>query len=145
MKITLFTVIFLFSFQSYASHDKKQIDCIAKNIYYESRGEGLKGMLAVGQVTKNRVESPKYPKDYCKVVFQSKQFSWTNNKKRSSKKELEAWETARNLAKILYWNNLPIDLTKGATHFYSGYKKPYWAKYYEKTVKINNHTFYKEI
>ena len=43
---------------------KKQIDCLAKNIYYESVGESFDGQLAVGMVTMNRVVSGDFARLY---------------------------------------------------------------------------------
>lgn len=53
------------------------LDCLAKVVYYEARGEGEMGMLAVAWVVLNRVMHPNYPKTICEVVYQKKQFSWT--------------------------------------------------------------------
>lgn len=145
MKAALLLTALLFSFQSHASTDAKEIDCIAKNMYFEARGEGLKGMAAVAQVTKNRVNSGKFPDSYCKVVYQPKQFSWTITKPKVDKTE-ESWHTAKTLAKVIYYFDLPVDPTGGALYFHSKmYKKPYWVKEYEKTVQIKGHTFYRPV
>ena len=64
----------------------KQVECLAKNIYWESASESYEGKLAVAQVTMNRVNSGKFPSDICSVVYQKTvnresrtvcQFSWT--------------------------------------------------------------------
>ena len=59
---------------------KKQIDCLADNIYYESAYEPESGQVAVALVTLNRVNHPAFPKDVCGVVKQKTnstcQFSW---------------------------------------------------------------------
>lgn len=145
MKAALLLVAALtFSFSSQASHDAKEIDCIAKNIYFESRGEGIKGMMAVAQVTKNRVNSGKFPDSYCKVVYQSNQFSWVSKRPKVDKTD-EAWQTAKNLARVIYYVDLPQDPTYGALYFHSGKDKPYWTKKFKKTTKIKGHTFYKPI
>ena len=39
--------------------------CMAQNIYYEARGESLKGKQAVGNVVLNRVDHKKYPNTVC--------------------------------------------------------------------------------
>lgn len=143
MKAALLLVAALtFSFSSQASHDAKEIDCIAKNIYFESRGEGIKGMTAIAHVTKNRVNSGKFPDSYCKVVYQSNQFSWVSKRPKVDKTD-EAWQTAKNLARVIYYVDLPQDPTYGALYFHSGKDKPYWTKKFKKTTKIKGHTFYK--
>ncbi|EJB4242367.1 cell wall hydrolase [Salmonella enterica] len=145
MKAAIMLVAALtFSFNSHATYDSKQIDCIAKNIYFEARGEGTKGMIAVAQVTKNRVNSGKFPDSYCKVVYQSNQFSWTAKKPRVDKSD-ESWEVAKNLARVIYYVDLPLDPTYGALYFHSGKDKPYWTKKFKKTTKIKGHTFYKPV
>ena len=44
------------------------IECMALNIYHESRNQTLGGRLAVGYVTLNRVHNDKYPDTICGVV-----------------------------------------------------------------------------
>lgn len=145
MKAALLLVAALtVSFSSQASHDAKEIDCIAKNIYFESRGEGIKGMTAIAHVTKNRVNSGKFPDSYCKVVYQSNQFSWVSKRPKVDKTD-EAWQTAKNLARVIYYVDLPQDPTQGALYFHSGKDKPYWTKKFKKTTKIKGHTFYKPV
>lgn len=67
------------------SYDKKkvvmrEVECLAKNIYYEAGSEPREGMLAVAQVTMNRVKSNEFPRSVCGVVYQQRkgvcQFSW---------------------------------------------------------------------
>jgi hypothetical protein len=53
---------------------KKQIDCLADNIYHEARNEPEKGKVAVALVTLNRVEDPRFPKDICGVVKQKTRY-----------------------------------------------------------------------
>src|SRR5262249_46943753 len=44
--------------------------CLANAIYFESRGESVRGQIAVAQVVMNRVFSGYYPNDVCGVVYQ---------------------------------------------------------------------------
>lgn len=102
-------------------------------------------MAAVAQVTKNRVNSGKFPSSYCKVVYQPNQFSWTARKPKVDKTD-ESWETAKTLAKVIYYVDLPHDPTNGALYFHSKMdKKPYWTKKFKKTARIKGHTFYKKV
>jgi len=48
----------------------KDIECLARNIFYESRGEPIEGKVAVGLVTLNRAQDPRYPESICAVVKQ---------------------------------------------------------------------------
>ena len=42
--------------------------CMAQNIYYEARGESLKGKQAVGNVVLNRVDHEKYPDSIIYII-----------------------------------------------------------------------------
>ena len=63
---------------------ERQLECLAINIYREAGSENFEGKVAVAQVTMNRTESGKFPKDICAVVYQKNvvmekvvcQFSW---------------------------------------------------------------------
>ena len=46
------------------------VTCLAENIYFEARAESYSGKAAVGNVTRNRVESNSFPNTYCEVVQQ---------------------------------------------------------------------------
>ena len=50
--------------------DPKELMCLARNIFFESRGEPRPGKVAVGVVTLNRVEDPRFPDTVCGVVKQ---------------------------------------------------------------------------
>ena len=48
---------------------EKQIECLAANVYHESRGESMAGQLAVALVTNNRKNDIRFPNTYCDVVY----------------------------------------------------------------------------
>ena len=52
---------------SYVTVDNvdKHLQCMALNIYREAGNEAFEGKVAVAQVTINRVNNPKFPKDIC--------------------------------------------------------------------------------
>lgn len=146
MKLTALLVSFLLSFNGTASaaptiKEQKQIKCIATAVYFEARGSSPEGQAAVGQVIRNRVHYDGFPHTYCGVVYQKGQFSWSKNKNLKIKDQ-ESWEYAKKIAAITYYIGWPESLVGNALYFHSG-KKPYWAKEYEKTVKIDGHRFYK--
>lgn len=128
--------------------------CLAMNMYHEARGEGEEAMMAVAEVTLNRVKSHKYPNTVCEVVKQGYtdrkgsmilnkcQFSWYCDGKSDKMRN----EDMRNLAEELaidYLTGLETNLTKGATHYHAVYVKPRWRKSFSKTTKIGSHIFYK--
>ena len=53
-----------------AKADSQEAVCLAKNIYFEARGESLAGKLAVAKVTLNRTKHEDFPDSVCKVVYQ---------------------------------------------------------------------------
>lgn len=142
MRKTLALVFLLFSFNTFASKDSKQINCLAKAIYFEARGEDWKGMVAVAQVAKNRTESDNFPDTFCKVVYQKNQFSWA--KYNPKVKDKDSWDQALAVAKVAYYLGFPQDVTRGALYFHSGNHKPSWTSRLKKSATINNHKFYKE-
>ena len=53
----------------------REHECMTRVMYFESNRSSAEGMLAVGTVVMNRVESGKYPKSVCGVVGQKNQFA----------------------------------------------------------------------
>ena len=127
-----------------AKTPEQQIKCLATNMYYEARGEGIRGMTAVGHVVMNRVESGKFPSSPCSVVYQRTrsvcQFSWVCGKKAAMNKERYA--VAMELARKIYFGN-SADITRGALFFHATYVRPYWSRVFKKTAHIGNHIFYR--
>jgi len=133
----------------------KQVECLAKNIYYESGSEPYEGKLAVAQVTLNRVNSGKFPADICSVVYQKTvdqnlktvcQFSWTCMVKELVHKDKYVWEESVNIAKRALTEPVLHDTIaeSNALYFHAAYIKPGWNK--TKVVKqIGNHIFYSKI
>jgi spore germination cell wall hydrolase CwlJ-like protein len=133
----------------------KQVECLAKNIYYEAGSEKYEGKLAVAQVTLNRVNSGKFPSDICSVVYQKTtdqnlrticQFSWTCMVKELVVKDKYSWEESQLIAKRALTEPFVHDTIaqSNALYFHAVYIKPNWEK--TKVVKqIGNHIFYSKI
>lgn len=121
----------------YTRHD---IDCLAKNLYHEARGEPFEGIIAVGYTVVNRVNSKRWPGSVCEVVYQSRQFSWTHQKPKEPK-DLKYFESVAEY--ILA--GIPKDSSQGALFYHSIRVKPKWAKHFRKTVTIGNHQFYGDL
>ncbi len=51
------------------------IDCMARAMYFESNRSSRDGMIAVGSVVMNRVQSSDFPNTVCGVVSQKNQFA----------------------------------------------------------------------
>lgn len=54
---------------------KSDEECLARAMYFESNRSSRDGMIAVGSVVMNRVESGQYPRNICAVVGQKNQFA----------------------------------------------------------------------
>ena len=113
--------------------------CLASNVYHEARGESLEGQYAVAKVTLNRLQYPEYPKTLCGVVFQPRQFSWTQQYQHRHV-DNTAWVRAKDVA----YRALTTEVLPGfsATHYHSNKVKPKWDL--EQLGTIGNHIFYKQ-
>ena len=114
----------------------KEFNCLVKNIYYEARGESLAGKVAVGIVTMNRVRHIDYPDTICKVVYQSKQFSWTNVPMKKHKINTEEWQQSINAATAAF-NSTKVF---SATHYHNLTVRPAWGL--RRIAQIGKHIFY---
>ncbi len=132
-------------------HDAREVECLARNIYYEARGEPEAGMYAVGVVTMNRVRSPSYPNEVCKVVYQwvwdaksqrnVSAFSWTTQRVDLALQQ-PAWNQAREIARQIYFAEY-TDTVDNALFYHADYIRPSWASRKIKVKKIGRHIFYK--
>lgn len=59
----------------FSGHSHSDLDCMMRAIYFEANRSSRDGMIAVGSVVMNRVESEKYPNTVCGVVGQKGQFA----------------------------------------------------------------------
>ena len=127
----------------------KQMSCLAEALYFEARGEPIKGQLAVGEVILNRVEDTRYPSSICKVINQGTgrrfacQFTYTCDGKLETVHERKPYETALKIAKILMTTH-NRKLTRGSTHYHSNYVNPKWSKKFERVAKFGRHIFYRQ-
>jgi len=124
------------------AQQKKQIECLAEAIWYEARGEGRQGMIAVASVIKNRVKSSLYPDDFCKVIQQPKQFSFFGMKLRKPNKNSNLYKEIRYIAEDFVLNLEKISLPENVLWYHAEHVNPRWAKNLEKYDKIGNHVFY---
>ncbi len=127
-----------------------QSDCLAEAMYYEARGEGKAGQMAVAEVVYHRMRNGYYPSSICGVVFEGShlrtgcQFSFTCNGDMNRPKNAAAWHRARVMALRIVTGLLPLgDLTGDATSFHAADVQPVWAGDMERTVRIGRHIFYR--
>lgn len=127
--------------------DKKEIDCLAANIYYEAGFEPFEGWVAVANVVYNRMKSGDYPETICEVVYQkigkSYQFSWVRLKKSLTRINEKVYNDVLEFATSFYFNEeFYDDVTYGATFYHADYVNPKW-KNVELSAKIGRHIFYR--
>lgn len=124
-------------------HDKRQIQCLAENAYFEAGNQTTKGKIAVTNVVMNRVADKRFPKTPCAVVKQKArgvcQFSWVcEGKKRI--RNVQMYADARRVAEDVYLRNTG-DVTGGAKFYHADYVNPRWNL--DRIMKIGDHIFYR--
>ncbi|MDP8994783.1 MAG: cell wall hydrolase [Pseudomonadota bacterium] len=117
-------------------------DCLANAVYFEARGEPLKGQLAVAEVVLNRVASSRYPHTICEVVVQPWQFSFVRNRiipqaDRSS----QAWLRSVAIARIAQ-SGAADEVAQDVLWYHADYVSPGWGKRLAFQEKIGLHIFY---
>ena len=124
--------------------------CLAEAMYYEARGEGAVGEMAIAEVIFHRMRSSLYPNTICGVVFEGAQdkracqFSFVCNGDMERPKNPHAWAVARLLAAKIMTGAVRLgDITENATSYHAVSVDPRWAASLQKTVQIGNHIFYR--
>lgn len=121
-------------------------ECLALAMYHEARGEGDRGMIAVAFVIYNRVQSGKYPNDFCQVVLQRRQFSFTEDHHPDNINDWTSYEKILAMAVYLLENGgfqrdrSPVGQ---AMFFHANYVRPRWAKAQRFIATIGNHRFFR--
>lgn len=123
--------------------------CLAEAIYFEARGESVKGQFAVAEVILNRVDHPLYPDTVCGVINQGTgrkwqcQFTYTCDGLAEIIREKRAYERGAKVAKLML-DGAERKLTQGATHYHTTAVDPSWNRTFPRTAKIGSHLFYKQ-
>lgn len=132
-----------------ATEVEKSLDCLALNVYREAGHEPFEGKVAVAQVTLNRVNSNKFPKDVCSVVYQKSrftervicQFSWyCDTKHRNRPVNQEAYDESYRVAKMVFLEDFRLESVQNALYYHADYVKPNWKL--KRITKIGQHIFY---
>lgn len=127
----------------------RQLECLAKNIYWEAASEPFEGKVAVAQVTMNRVESGKFADSVCGVVYQKNviyekvicQFSWyCEGTHRQKTMHPKLWKESQEVAKLVLLEGFRLPGMKQALYYHADYVNPQWGK--PKIDQIGRHIFY---
>ncbi|MBI1212275.1 MAG: cell wall hydrolase [Alphaproteobacteria bacterium] len=122
--------------------------CLARAIYFEARGESLRGQEAVAQVVLRRVKSPGRPNSICGVVYEGShlstgcQFSFTCDGIADVIHDRSAWRRALRIASRAMHGKLR-QVARGAMYFHARYVRPSWARRMVKVATIGTHVFYR--
>lgn len=125
----------------------REVDCLAKNIYFESANEPIEGKIAVAEVTMNRVRSSRYPSSICSVVYQKHndicQFSWVCESERRIHQNSRGWVESLTIARAMILEKKKYNIVGSkAKYFHANYVSPSWARTKSRVAKIGNHIFY---
>lgn len=123
------------------------LTCLARTIYWESKGASDKDMQAVAQVVLNRVGHDGFPDTVCAVVKDGSerkacQFSWWCDGRADQIKEDEPYLQAKEIARKVLNRQLP-DNSRGALYFHDRNVHPDWAKKFTQTAQTGKFVFYK--
>jgi len=127
---------------------QREIDCLARNIYFEARFEPEEGRRAVAHVVLNRVADARWPDSACRVIAEGFpdagllcQFSWYCDGKPNRPRRGGPWRDATRLALQVYWGR-SADPTHGALWYHADYVAPEWRRALRRGPQIGRHIFY---
>jgi spore germination cell wall hydrolase CwlJ-like protein len=124
----------------------RDLECLTDAVYYESRGEAVRGQEAVAQVVMNRVKNPRFPKTVCGVVFQRAsagcQFSFACDGAMRHARDRDAWEEARRVAARALSGFVLRDIGS-ATHYHTVDVSPGWGPKMLRVAQVGLHVFYR--
>lgn len=120
-------------------------ECLAMNLYRESRSESDNSNLMILGIIMNRKDDDRFPNDYCEIVFQHKQFSWVSDFIYKKVKNILQYQRLFKLAEQALMNPEMVKLmAQGATHYHEKSIKPYWVNKDMKFIaRVDNHLFYR--
>jgi spore germination cell wall hydrolase CwlJ-like protein len=127
----------------------KSEKCLAEAVYFEARGEAVRGQIAVAQVVLNRAFSGFYPTTVCGVVYQNKhrhlacQFTFACDNVADVVREPDMWDRAKKIAKAMLDGQLWLPEVGKSTHYHAYWVRPSWVSEMKKMYKFGVHTFYR--
>jgi Cell Wall Hydrolase len=127
----------------------KAEQCLANAVYFEARGEPVRGQIAVAQVVMNRVFSGYYPNDVCGVVYQNAhrhlacQFTFACDGIPDRITEPDAWARAKRISTATLDGAVWLPEIGKATHYHAYWVHPWWVRTMRKLSRIGVHTFYR--
>lgn len=132
-----------------SSFSKREQHCLTAGIYFEARGEPVRGQAAVAQVILNRVKNPTYPNTICGVVYQNKhwrnrcQFSFACDRIKDKVNDRKRWNVASYVARETTEGRIWLKEVGSSTHYHATYVNPKWARSMKRVGRIGLHIFYR--
>jgi hypothetical protein len=126
----------------------RELTCLTQAVYFEARGESVRGQQAVATVIMNRVKNPNFPKTVCGVVYQGAahrngcQFSFACDGQAERVVEHTAWDRARSVAARALSGAVLRDIGS-ATHFHATGVDPEWGSRMLRVAQVGLHVFYR--
>lgn len=122
------------------------LSCMAKNLYFEARGQPRKGIEAVAHVVLNRVSHRQFPRSVCGVIKEGGlkgpcQFSWYCDRISNTPGSRKAYARVLRIAYDVM-NGETSDPTNGANMFHNTTVRPRWARVAQSRGRIGGHLFY---
>lgn len=141
--------------------DDDELNCLSRNIYYESASEPEDGKVAVGIVTLNRTHDSRFASTVCGVVNQKAsirkpnkkshvvyQFSWRGEVTRKPKVDDPRWLASQRIALALLsdseYSDRYIKKYGDILYFHAAHIRPAWVGQKHKVVRIGAQVFYRE-
>ena len=115
--------------------------CLATAVYFEAKGEPLKGQLGVAHVILNRAKSGRFAHSICGVVKQPGQFSFVHGGRLPHVSGGPQWKTALAVAGVALAGDAPAPAPK-ALFFHARSVSPGWHGL-TRVAAIGNHVFYR--
>lgn len=124
-----------------SSTSDAETDCLARAVYFESKGEPLAGQLSVAEVIINRSQSRRFPSTICGVVRQAGQFSFVRRGYIPQPPQASRdWRTAVAIARIAT-QDLADGSAPNALFFHARRVNPRWRL--TRVATVGNHVFYR--
>jgi spore germination cell wall hydrolase CwlJ-like protein len=123
------------------NHTVKDVECLARNIYYEAGNQADIGRYAVAHVTVNRVRSGYWGTTVCGVVHAPSQFSWTLLK-RLPQPDPGIYHRCQEIAQAVLAGEGVAGLERSLFYHADYIQNPNWADVTQRAKKIGQHIFY---
>lgn len=148
--VFIFLLSFLFSSQANSDFNEDEVECLSYALYFEARGEGYKGIRAVGHAILNRANNRGLT--ICQTVtepskssnYKACAFSFYCDGKPEVITDIKAWNLSKTIAFRLLDNQYPFSSVGNADHYLRCdiKDKIWWTKRLRFVTRVKNHCFY---